>query len=201
LIANFQMSIPYYQVDTFTNHLFAGNPAGVCLLAEWLDDALLQKIAAENNLAETAFVVQRHTSFDLRWFTPTMEIDLCGHATLAPAHVILTHLGFQGSEIRFNTKAGELIVSRKADLLELDFPSRPPALCSLPPILEQALGIAPSFVGKSRDYLALFDSERIVRELKLDMSALMQLDSLGLIVTGRGLRFRVAILRTTSRCS
>lgn len=180
------MSIPYYQVDTFTNRLFAGNPAGVCLLAQWLDDALLQKIAAENNLAETAFVVQRHPGFDLRWFTPTMEVDLCGHATLAPAHVIFTHLGFQGSEIRFNTKAGELTVSRKADLLELDFPSRPPAVCSLPPTLEQALGIAPSFIGKSRDYLVLFDSERIVRELQPDMVALMQLDSLGLIVTAPG---------------
>jgi PhzF family phenazine biosynthesis protein len=182
----FQMSIPYYQVDTFTNRLFAGNPAGVCFLAQWLEDSLLQRIASENNLAETAFVVQRQSSFDLRWFTPAMEVDLCGHATLAPAHVIFHHLGYQGSLIRFQTKAGELTVTRKADLLELDFPTRPPTECPLPTILEQALGIVPSFVGKSRDYLVLFDSEMLVREIQPDLTALMQLDSLGLIVTAPG---------------
>jgi len=180
------MSIPYYQVDTFTNKLFAGNPAGVCLLANWLDDQLLQAIASENNLAETAFVVQRDSSFDLRWFTPKMEVDLCGHATLAPAHVIFKHLGYREPILRFQTRSGELTVTRKGDLLELDFPSRPAEQCDTPTLLEQGLGIAPSYTAKARDYLAVFDSERIVREIDPDMNALMQLDSLGVIVTAPG---------------
>ncbi|MFN9916449.1 MAG: PhzF family phenazine biosynthesis protein, partial [Pirellulaceae bacterium] len=107
--------------------------------------------------AETAFVIQRQSSFELRWFTPAMEVDLCGHATLAPAHVIFRHLGYQGDVIRFETKSGELTVTRKGELLELDFPSRPAVERVDPGLLEQALGIAPSYVGKSRDYLAVFD--------------------------------------------
>lgn len=180
------MSVPYYQIDTFTDRMFAGNPAGVCFLAEWLQDELMQSIAAENHLAETAFVIQRQSSFELRWFTPAMEVDLCGHATLAPAHVIFRHLGYRGEVIRFETKSGELTVTRKGELLELDFPSRPAVECVDPGLLEQALGIAPRYVGKSRDYLAVFDSERIVREITPDMDILMELDSLGVIVTAPG---------------
>lgn len=180
------MSIPYYQVDTFTDRHFAGNPAGVCFLAQWLDDSLLQSIAAENNLAETAFVIQRDTSFELRWFTPTREVDLCGHATLAPAHVIFRHLGYRLPVIRFQTRAGELTVTKNQELLELDFPSRPAQECQPLALLEQALGIAPSYTAKARDYMAVFDSERIVREITPDMAALMQLDSLGVIVTAPG---------------
>ena len=180
------MSIPYYQVDTFTSEIFSGNPAGVCFLAQWLDDAVLQSIAAENYLPETAFVVQRESSFGLRWFTPTMEMDLCGHATLAPAHVIFRHLGYRDRVIRFETRAGELTVTRDQELLELDFPSRPATPCPTPMLLEQGLGIAPSFTAKARDYLAVFDSESIVRELRPDMNALMQLDSIGVIATAPG---------------
>lgn len=180
------MSVPYYQIDAFTDRMFAGNPAGVCFLTQWLQDELMQSIAAENHLAETAFVIQRQSSFELRWFTPAMEVDLCGHATLAPAHVIFRHLGYQGEVIRFETKSGELTVTRKGELLELDFPSRPAVECVDPGLLEQALGIAPRYVGKSRDYLAVFDSERIVREITPDMDILMKLDSLGVIVTAPG---------------
>ena len=111
------MSIPYYQIDAFTGSLFSGNPAGVCILAAWLPDPVLQSIAAENNLAETAFVVQRDSYFDLRWFTPALEMDLCGHATLAPAHVIFRHLGYRDAVVRFQTRAGELTVTRNDDLL------------------------------------------------------------------------------------
>src|ERR1700756_1088919 len=100
------MNIPYYQVDAFTSNLFSGNPAGVCLLADWLPDPVLQSVAMENNLAETAFVVQRGPHFDLRWFTPTLEMDLCGHATLATAHVLWSHLGHGHSEIKFQTRSG-----------------------------------------------------------------------------------------------
>ena len=180
------MSIPYYQIDTFTSSLFTGNPAGVCLLADWLPDGVLQSIAAENNLAETAFVVQRDSFFDLRWFTPSLEMDLCGHATLAPAHVIFRHLGYRSSAIRFQTRAGELTVSRREDLLTLDFPSRPATSCDTPPDLQAGLGARPTTTAKARDYLAVFDTEQAVRSLKPDMAALMRLDCLGIIATAPG---------------
>jgi predicted PhzF superfamily epimerase YddE/YHI9 len=180
------MSIPYYQVDAFTSTLFAGNPAGVCLLAAWLPDDVLQAIAAENNLAETAFVVQRETGFELRWFTPTLEMDLCGHATLAPAHVIFRHLDYHEAVVRFQTRAGELTVTRTDDLLMLDFPARPAVACATPAALREGLGRAPTITAKARDYLAVFDSEREVRELCPDLVALSQLDCVGIIATAPG---------------
>ncbi len=180
------MSIPYYQVDAFTSALFSGNPAGVCLLTEWLPDAVLQSIAAENNLAETAFVVQRDSCFDLRWFAPTLEMDLCGHATLAPAHVIFRHLGWRGLAVKFQTRSGVLTVTREDDLLSLDFPSRPAADCSAPADLIEGLGCTPSATAKARDYMAVFDSEQAIRELQPDMTALMRLDCLGVIATAPG---------------
>jgi PhzF family phenazine biosynthesis protein len=180
------MSIPYYQIDTFTSSLFTGNPAGVCLLADWLPDAVLQSIATENNLAETAFIVQRGSSFDLRWFTPLIEMDLCGHATLAPAHVIFRHLGYRGSTISFDTRSGALAVSLTEDILTLDFPSRPATPCDTPLDLKTGLGAQPTFTAKSRDYLAVFESEEAVRSLNPDMAALMRLDCLGIIATAPG---------------
>lgn len=180
------MSIPYYQIDAFTSSLFSGNPAGVCILADWLPDATLQSIAAENNLAETAFVVQRGPFFDLRWFTPTLEMDLCGHATLASAHVLFRHLGYRDAVVPFQTRAGELTVTRNEELLTLDFPARPASLCETPTELREGLGLAPQSVAKARDYLAIFDTERTVRELRPDMAALMRLDCLGIIATAPG---------------
>jgi PhzF family phenazine biosynthesis protein len=182
------MSIPYYQVDAFTSSLFTGNPAGVCLLADWLPDSVLQSIAAENNLAETAFVVQRDVFFDLRWFTPSLEMDLCGHATLAPAHVIFRHLGYRGSTIRFQTRSGELAVSRSEDFLTLDFPARPASICDTPTDLRDGLGATPTTTAKARDYLAVFETEQAVRSLQPDMAALMRLDCLGIIATAPGER-------------
>ena len=180
------MSIPYYQVDAFAGSLFAGNPAGVCLLTDWPGDAVLQSIAAENNLAETAFVVQRDSHFDLRWFTPTLEMDLCGHATLAPAHVIFRHLGYRGSLVRFQTRSGVLTVSREGDLLTLDFPARPATPCAPPPELCEGLRAIPATTAKARDYLAVFETEQAVRSLQPDMAALMHLDCLGVIATAPG---------------
>ena len=180
------MSIPYYQIDAFTGSLFTGNPAGVCLLADWLPDAVLQSIAAENNLAETAFVVQRDSFFDLRWFTTTLEMDLCGHATLAPAHVIFRHLGYRGSIVRFQTRSGALTVSRSEDLLTLDFPARPAAPCDTPQELNDGLRATPTATAKARDYLAVFETEQAVRSLQPDMAALMRLDCLGIIATAPG---------------
>jgi PhzF family phenazine biosynthesis protein len=180
------MSIPYYQVDAFTSRLFAGNPAGVCLLADWLPDPVLQSIAMENNLAETAFVMKRDSSFDLRWFTPSLEIDLCGHATLAAAHVLFRHLGYRGSAVRFQTLSGELTVSRSDDLLTLDFPARPAVPCDAPPDLRAGLGATPTTTAKARDYLAVFETEQAVRNLRPDMAALTRLDCLGIIATAPG---------------
>jgi PhzF family phenazine biosynthesis protein len=181
------MLIPYYQVDAFASRIFTGNPAGVCLLADWLPDEVLQSIAAENNLAETAFVVQRGGRYDLRWFTPAMEVDLCGHATLAPGHVIFEHLGYRGDTIYFDTvKSGELRVTRDGDLLTLDFPSRPAAVCSLPADLVQGLGRTPVHVAKARDYVAVFATEQELAALQPDMAALSRLDSLGIIATAPG---------------
>ena len=155
-------------------------------MTDWLPDAVLKSIAAENNLAETAFVIQRDSCFDLRWFTPALEMDLCGHATLAPAHVIFRHLGYRGSVVRFQTRSGLLTVTRDQDLLTLDFPARPSVACEAPPELIKALGKAPLFAAKSRDYLAVFENEQAVRELQPDMAALLQVDSLGVIVSAPG---------------
>jgi PhzF family phenazine biosynthesis protein len=180
------MSIPYYQVDAFTSHVFSGNPAGVCLLADWLPDALLQSIAAENQLAETAFIVQRDALFDLRWFTPTLEIDLCGHATLAAAHVLFRHLGCRAPSVPFQTRSGVLTVSRDEDLLTLDFPARPATACDTPRELSEGLGATPATTAKARDYLAVFDTEQAVRELQPNAAVLMRLDCLGIIATAPG---------------
>jgi len=180
------MSIPYYHVDAFTNRTFSGNPAGICLLSDWLPDALLQSIAAENNLSETAYLIQRDSMFDLRWFTPVVEIDLCGHATLAAAHVLFQHLGHRAPSVSFQTRSGVLTVSRNEDLLTLDFPARPASPCETPRELSEGLGAKPRSTGKARDYLAVFDSEDAVRSLQPDMSLLMRLDCIGIIATAPG---------------
>jgi PhzF family phenazine biosynthesis protein len=180
------MSVPYYHVDAFTGAMFSGNPAGVCILAGQLPDDTLQSIAAENNLPETAFLIQKDSSFDLRWFSPTVEIDLCGHATLASAHVLFRHLGYREAAIRFQTRSGELTVTREGDLLSLDFPSRPAVACELPADLLVGLGRHPEYIAKARDYLAVYETEKAVRDLRPDMSALLRLDAHAFIATAPG---------------
>jgi len=180
------MKIPYYEISAFTSQPFGGNPAGVCPLASWLNDAMLQNIAANNNLAETAFVVPRGGDFDLRWFTPTTEVDLCGHATLAAAFVLFTERGFTGDKIRFHSRSGPLSVSREGEVLTLDFPSRPAAPCASPEALRRGLSATPVEVRKARDFLAVFGHEADVRALKPDFAALRALDCLGLIATAPG---------------
>jgi PhzF family phenazine biosynthesis protein len=138
------MTIPFFEVVAFTDRLFAGNPAGVCLLEEWPPDAQMQAIAAENNLAETAFLIDRGEHFDLRWMTPTVEVELCGHATLAAAHVIFRHLGFAQSAVRFQAQSGLLTVERAGERLVLDFPSRPAQEMAVPNELIRSLGAYPS---------------------------------------------------------
>ncbi len=181
-----KMKLPYYEVSAFTTNPFGGNPAGVCPLDAWLPDAVLRGIAANNNLAETAFTVPRGNEFELRWFTPTVEMDLCGHATLAAASVLFNERGLLGNEVRFHSRSGVLSVARDASLLTLDFPSRPPTPSSPPEALIQGLGVAPKEVFKARDYLAVYSNEAEVRALRPDFAALKTLDCLGIIVTAPG---------------
>lgn len=180
------MKLPYYEVAAFTSKPFGGNPAGVCLLESWLQDATLQSIAAENNLSETAFLVPRGGDFDLRWFTPKVEVDLCGHATLAAAFVLFTETGFRVDTVRFHSQSGLLEVSRAGQVLELDFPSRPPRPCALPDALARGLGRQPTTVLKSRDIMVVFNSDSEVRALKPDFGVLATLDALGIIATAPG---------------
>jgi len=181
------MKIPLYQVDAFSNRPFAGNPAAVCPLEAWLPDEIMQSIAAENNLSETAFYVRDGPLYDLRWFTPSVEVDLCGHATLASASVILEiRREIPGSRVVFRTKSGELSVEREGDLYALDFPSRPPQPCAVHPGLVQALGAAPKEVLAARDYLAVFESEEQVIALAPDMAKLAEMDRFAVIATAPG---------------
>lgn len=183
------LTIPIFQVDAFTDKLFGGNPAAVCPLNEWLPAPTLQKIAAENNLAETAFFIPKGNDFELRWFTPESEVDLCGHATLASAHVIFTQLNYESSIIHFHTlKAGTLTVSKDNDLYTLNFPSRPPKACEAPEGLIEALGgIKPLEILRSRDYVIVYENEDIIKSLKPDFAKLKQIESLGFVVTALGL--------------
>jgi PhzF family phenazine biosynthesis protein len=152
----------------------------------WLPDSVLQNIAANNNLAETAFTVPRGNDFDLRWFTPTVEMDLCGHATLAAAFVLFNERALQGGEVHFHSRSGVLTVTRADDLLTLDFPSRPPTTCVAPEALLRGLGTEPVEVLKARDYLAVFANEAEVQALQPDFAALATLDCLGIIATAPG---------------
>ena len=177
----------YYIVDTFSDKLFSGNQAGVCLLPEWLTDEIMQNIAAENNLAETAFVVKRDNYYDLRWFTPTTEIDLCGHATLASAFIITHFLDIGVSHMDFHTKSGILSVQKKDDLLEMDFPSRKAEKIELTPLMEQAVGVPVLEAHKARDMLFLLKNETQVKNLQPDLDVVAKLpDCFALIVTAQG---------------
>ena len=181
------MNIPIYQVDAFTLGPFSGNPAAVCPLDAWLDDATLQSIAAENNLSETAFIVASDAGYDLRWFTPAIEVDLCGHATLAAGYVVLNHLQPDLDAVAFETLSGRLIVSREGDRLSMDFPARAPTPVAVSQALSEALGEAPSEVHASRDIVAVYDDEACVRRLSPDQARLLALDEgLGVIATAKG---------------
>jgi predicted PhzF superfamily epimerase YddE/YHI9 len=181
------MRLPIYQIDAFTDRLFGGNPAAVCPLQTWLPDATMQSIAAENNLAETAFFVPDAADFALRWFTPTVEVDLCGHATLAAAHVVFEYLQPQRESVRFQTlKAGTLSVSRRDGMLVMDFPVRPPVPCPPPAGLLAALGGTPREVWKARDHLVVYDSAAEIAGLTPDLGALAAVDCWAAIVTAPG---------------
>jgi len=181
------VSLRITQVDSFTSRPFAGNPAGVCILPKAADEAWMLKVASEMNLAETAFLVPQGDGYDLRWFTPTLEVDLCGHATLASAHVLWEdgHLK-PNAQARFHTKSGLLTADRRDAWIELDFPATPAAPAEAPPGLSEALGATPQFVGRSKfDYLIELQDEATVRRLDPDLGAIGRVKTRGVIVTSR----------------
>jgi len=182
------IQIPIFQVDAFTDKLFSGNPAAVCPLESWLPDETLQKIAMENSVPETAFFVSTDAGYEIRWFTPDIEQDLCGHATLAAAHVIARHLDPALSTIRFLSKSGELTVLIENALITLNFPSRIPVPAAAPQVVMDAIQVKPLEVLKSRDYLLVYDDEEIIRGLKPKQNILdrINLDPGGVIVTAPG---------------
>lgn len=181
--------IKIYQIDAFTDKLFSGNPAAVCILDKWLPDDLMQSIGNENNLAETAFVVPNGKDFEIRWFTPTTEVDLCGHATLASGFVLFNLLNYPDSLIRFySPRSGLLIVSKKEEMLYLDFPTDTLELISgKQNIIENCIGIKPIELYKGKtDFIALIDSENKLQNLQPDFKEISKLKARGLIVTAKG---------------
>jgi len=188
-----KMKLNIFQVDAFTRSPFGGNPAAVVPLDAWLPDDVMHNIAQENNLSETAFFVRNADVFEIRWFTPTFEIDLCGHATLASAFVIFDVLKLETKTIRFHShKSGDLSVEKNGDVLTLDFPSRPVSPVEAPDGLFDAIGGTPNEVFKARDYFLVFETEQDVLDLKPnfsalhDIAALLKIDAHGFIVTAPG---------------
>lgn len=182
------MKLELYQIDAFTNQIFGGNPACVVPLQEWLPDAVLLQIAKENAVAETAFFIPKDNQFQLRWFTPDIEMDLCGHATLATAHALKTILNHKENSIVFETLSGDLTVTIEGEFYTLDFPSRMPIPDELPQIISQSLSIQPKEVLKSRDYVLVFESEEDIKNIHINRSIIDQinLDPGGLIITAKG---------------
>lgn len=180
------MRLPIFHADAFASRRFAGNPAAVMPLESWLPDDLLQAIAAENNLSETAFFVREGEAWRLRWFTPAIEVDLCGHATLATALIMRDRLGLWTGRVAFETRSGTLEVSEAEGRLVLDFPAQAPTTCAAPPGLVAALGAAPAEIWRMIDLVCVFDDAAAIRALQPDFKALAAIDARGVIVTAPG---------------
>jgi PhzF family phenazine biosynthesis protein len=181
------MNLTIYQVDAFAKEVFKGNPAAVCPLDEWLPEATMQRIALENNLAETAFFVKKEDVYEIRWFTPLAEIDLCGHATVASGFVIFEVLKAEEKVVKFYShKSGALSVEKKGDVYVLDFPSRPVSKTEIPDGLIEAIGKAPKEVYKARDYFLVYDSEEEILDIAPDFTALLKIPTHAVIVTAKG---------------
>lgn len=181
------MPSPIYTIDAFTDHVFGGNPAAVCPLEKWLPAETMQRLANENNLSETAFFVKNDDgSYQIRWFTPELEIDLAGHPTLATAFVIFTQLGHESDTITFHSKSGPLSVTRKGEVFEMNFPSRMPVACTPPEALLKGFDKAPLTVLRSRDYFLVYETQEEIEALKPDFMQLNQVETLGIIVTAKG---------------
>ncbi|WP_440066963.1 PhzF family phenazine biosynthesis protein [Tenacibaculum discolor] len=182
------MKLPLYQIDAFTDKVFGGNPACVVPLQNWLPDEVLLKIAKENAVAETAFFVDKGEKIHLRWFTPEIEMDLCGHATLATAHCLHSILNYPHNKIVFETLSGDLTITIEKDFYSMDLPSRMPVASELPEIIQKSLNIVPKEVLKSRDYVLVYDSEEEIKNVKVDRQTFDQinLDPGGVVVTAIG---------------
>lgn len=180
------MELPVFQIDAFTDTVFSGNPAAVCPLDDWPADDVMQAIAAENNLAETAFFVASDDGFNLRWFTPTLEVELCGHATLASAYLIFDRIAPDAETLRFQTRSGELTVARQDGRLFLDFPSYPGPVVACPPALADGLGAVPTEVIEGPNYMAVFAAEADIAALAPDMPTIGTLHPRGVIATAPG---------------
>lgn len=175
-----------YIVDAFTSELFEGNPAAVCIMDDWISDKMMQNIAAENNLSDTAFAVKENEKYKLRWFTPGGEINLCGHATLATAYVLMNYVEKQWQSVTFDTMKGEITVNRRGDLYEIDFPAFEIEPVEISESLINALGATPKEAYLGRDLLCVFEDESVVRNLSPDMDKLMNLEGLMVHVTAKG---------------
>lgn len=186
-----EMPLPIVQVDAFTDRPFSGNPAAVCVLPEWRDERWMQSVAREMNLSETAFLVREGEAYRLRWFTPSVEVDLCGHATVASAHVLWENGDLQpGEQARFQTRSGLLTADRREEWIELDFPAKLAEPAQAPPLLAEALGVSPRFVGRNQfDYLVEVESEEILRAMSPDHGRLRTLPVRGVICTCPGREF------------
>jgi PhzF family phenazine biosynthesis protein len=181
------MKLKIYVANAFSKKKFAGNPAAVVPLNDWLDDSLMQQVAAQNNLAETAYIIPEGTDYYIRWFTPTVEVDLCGHATLASAHIMFEHLGYNRKQIVFNSQSGPLHVLRNNDKITLDFPADEPEEVRDDGLIEKALGKKPTALYTSRfDYLVVLEKQSDIEGLQPDLSLVKNLKARGLIVTAKG---------------
>jgi len=183
------MLLKIYQIDAFTSELFKGNPAAVCPLEEWLSDEKMQKIAMENNLSETAFFVPKGNEFHIRWFSPTNEVDLCGHATLASSFVIFNILNYDKEQIEFDSKSGKLIVTKENDKLTLDFPAQPPVWCDIPKEIINAFDTKPIECLKSEDYIAVFDNEEDIVNANPKFEPLNKLGLRGVLITAKSNKY------------
>jgi PhzF family phenazine biosynthesis protein len=184
------MKIPIYQVDAFTDEIFKGNPAAVCPLEEWLSDTRMHSIAMENQLSETAFFVPENDGFHIRWFTPVSEVDLCGHATLAAAHVLFHHLKFMGDTIRFQSKSGNLVVSKGKDgLLKMDFPSFHPIKIDNDPFFGKVFGKQPLSAFSGNYLMLVYQHEQDIRAIRPDFALLKTREEMGTIITSPGKDF------------
>jgi len=179
------MKLKIYQIDAFASRVFEGNPAAICPLDEWLDKNIMQKIAMENNLSETAFFVKNDDSYEIRWFTPTVEVNLCGHATLASAHLIFNIVDPDKDSITFNSKSGPLYVKQMNGLISMDFPAEPAHPCETPQAIIDAFGVTPVQVLKSVDYIVVFDESNDLRSFKPDLEKLKELDLRGVCITAK----------------
>ena len=184
------MNIPIYQVDAFNNELFKGNPAAVCILEKWLPEETMQAIGMENNLSETAFIVRVGAGYEIKWFTPLSEVDLCGHATLASAHVLFNHLNYEDDSIEFFSASGILYVKRRKDgLIYLDFPAHKPINVKNKEVYEEAMGVKPVSALKAKKLMLVYEHEQEVLNLNPDFKLLKKMNDVGVIATAPGKDF------------